>query len=105
MTADRPTRVAVDLLDSAAAEGVKQSRSAKQQLDHWAQVGRAVSMHETSAPCHRSGVGWHPADVRAELGGAHGGQRRARRGDRGPCRTAAYGDILAAEGITTVVDG
>lgn len=40
---DRPTRVASDLLDSAAAEGARQSRSAKQQLDHWARVGRAVS--------------------------------------------------------------
>jgi hypothetical protein len=39
--ADRVTRVAADLMDSAAAEGARQSRSAKQQLDHWARVGRA----------------------------------------------------------------
>ena len=45
---DRPTRVASDLLDSAAAEGAKQSRSAKQQLDHWARVGRAVSAQQTA---------------------------------------------------------
>ena len=32
-TADRVTRVAADLMDSAAAEGARQSRSAKQ-LDH-----------------------------------------------------------------------
>ncbi|MGZ8745786.1 MAG: TA system antitoxin ParD family protein, partial [Mycobacterium sp.] len=38
-SADRVTRFAADLLDSAAAEGVRQSRSAKQQLDHWARVG------------------------------------------------------------------
>ncbi len=48
-TSDRPTRVASDLLDSAAVEGARQSRSAKQQLDHWARVGRAVSMTQTAA--------------------------------------------------------
>ncbi|MGQ0631108.1 MAG: TA system antitoxin ParD family protein [Sporichthyaceae bacterium] len=46
---DRPTRFAADLLDSAAAEGARQSRSAKQQLDHWARVGRAVCMRDTAA--------------------------------------------------------
>ncbi len=49
MPADRPTRFAVDLLDSAAVEAKRESRSAKQQLDHWARVGMAVSMHETAA--------------------------------------------------------
>ncbi|SKO14674.1 TA system antitoxin ParD family protein [Mycobacteroides abscessus] len=44
---DRPTRVASDLLDSAAAEGVRQSRSAKQQLDHWARLGREVSSQDS----------------------------------------------------------
>jgi len=39
-TADRVTRVAADLLDSAAVEGAaNRVRSAKQQLDHWARVG------------------------------------------------------------------
>ena len=47
--ADRPTRFAADLIDSAAAEGARQSRSAKQQLDHWARVGRAVSSQQTAA--------------------------------------------------------
>ncbi len=49
MPADRPTRVAVDLVESATIEGLRESRSAKQQLDHWARVGRAVSLHETAA--------------------------------------------------------
>ena len=48
-TADRVTRFAADLLDSAAAEGARQSRSAKQQLDHWVRVGRAVSSRQTAA--------------------------------------------------------
>src|SRR6201981_3992581 len=46
---DRVTRVAADLMDSAASEGARQSRSAKQQLDHWARVGRAVSSQQTAA--------------------------------------------------------
>jgi hypothetical protein len=48
-SADRVTRVAADLMDSAAAEGARQSRSAKQQLDHWARVGREVSSQQTAA--------------------------------------------------------
>ena len=47
--ADRVTRVAADLFDSAAAEGARQSRSAKQQLDHWARVGRAVSSEHSAS--------------------------------------------------------
>jgi ParD-like antitoxin of type II bacterial toxin-antitoxin system len=46
---DRVTRVAADLMDSAASEGARQSRSAKQQLDHWARVGRAVSSQHTTS--------------------------------------------------------
>ncbi|MEZ0366267.1 hypothetical protein ACAG26_21575 [Mycobacterium sp. pUA109] len=40
---DRVMRIAADLADSAAVEGGRQGRSAKQQLDHWTRVGRAVS--------------------------------------------------------------
>jgi len=46
---DRVTRFAADLVDSAAIEGARQSRSSKQQLDHWARVGRAVSEHHSAA--------------------------------------------------------
>jgi len=49
MGTDKPTRFAIDLLESAAVEGMRESRSAKQQLDHWARVGRSVSMHQTAA--------------------------------------------------------
>jgi hypothetical protein len=47
--ADRVTRVAADLMDSAAVEGARQNRSAKKQLDHWARVGREVSSQRTAA--------------------------------------------------------
>jgi hypothetical protein len=46
---DRPTRVAADLFESATVEGARSSRSARQQIDHWARVGRAVSMTESAA--------------------------------------------------------
>lgn len=49
MVADRVIRISADLVDSAAAEGARQSRSAKQQLDHWARVGRAVSSQHSAS--------------------------------------------------------
>jgi len=49
MPVDRPTRFAADLMDAAAVSGRLDSRSAKQQLDYWARLGRAVSMNETAA--------------------------------------------------------
>ena len=49
MAADRVTRFAADLVDAAAVEGARHSRSTKQQLDHWARVGRTVSTHHSAA--------------------------------------------------------
>lgn len=49
MADDRVIRVAADLVESAAAEGARQSRSAKQQLDQWARVGRAVSSQHSAS--------------------------------------------------------
>jgi hypothetical protein len=46
---DRVTRFAADLVEAAAVEGARQSRSAKQQLDHWARVGRAVTSSESAS--------------------------------------------------------
>ena len=46
-TADRPTRVSSDLFDSAVVEGAKENRSAKQQLEHWARVGKSVCARES----------------------------------------------------------
>ena len=46
---DKVTRFAADLVDAAAVEGARESRSAKQQLDHWARVGRAVSESTSTA--------------------------------------------------------
>lgn len=101
--ADRVTRVAADLMESASAEGARQSRSAKQQLDHWARVGRAVSSQQ-SASRHR---------VEAAMAGRLDlDQLDANEGvvfnaeitaaiEEDLARTN-YGDTLAARGITTV---
>ncbi len=43
------TRFAADLLENAAAEGARQRRSARQQLDHWARVGCAASSRHSAA--------------------------------------------------------
>jgi hypothetical protein len=44
-----PTRVAADLAESAARIGRLESRSAAQQIDHWARLGRNISMHQSAA--------------------------------------------------------
>ncbi len=100
---DRPTRVAADLMDAAAVEGERQSRSAKQQLDHWARVGRAVSAH-SSASRQR---------VEAALRGALP-ERELTADERvvfnaevdaaisETTRSVRFGEVLAARGVTTV---
>jgi ParD-like antitoxin of type II bacterial toxin-antitoxin system len=100
---DRPTRVAADLLDSAAIEGARQSRSAKQQLDHWARVGRAVSMKQTAARRR----------VEAALSGALA-ERELSPEERmvfnaeldtaisETARRVRFGEVLSARGVTTV---
>lgn len=103
MTPDKPTRVAVDLLDAAAVEGARQSRSAKQQLDHWARVGRAVSMPGTVARrrIEATIAGTLPlADLTATERAVANAELDAT--IQAQARTASYGDLLAGEGVTTV---
>ena len=101
--ADRVTRFAADLVDSAAAEGARQSRSAKQQLDHWARVGRAVSNQHT-APRRRveaALAGELPlADLSVDEGVVFNAEISAAI-DESLARTD-YGRVLADRGITTV---
>lgn len=101
--ADRVTRVAADLFDAAAAEGVRQSRSAKQQLDHWARVGRAVSTQHTTARRRVEAALSGQIDV-ASLGPEEGvvfNAEIAAAIEENLPRTD-YGAALAARGITTV---
>jgi hypothetical protein len=97
------TRFAADLFDAASAEGARQSRSAKQQLDHWARVGRAVSAQHSAS---RQRV---EAALRGELAmtslsveeGVVFNAEIAAAIDESLARTD-YGATLAAEGLTTV---
>jgi ParD-like antitoxin of type II bacterial toxin-antitoxin system len=103
MTADRPTRFASDLLESAAVEGKRESRSAKQQLDYWARVGRSVSMHQTAA--RRRVVAALAGDLPfADLTDA---ERLVANADldasiQMQAQSMSFGEQLAAEGVTTV---
>jgi hypothetical protein len=101
--ADRVTRVAADLFESAAAEGARQSRSAKQQLDHWARVGRAVS-HQHSAARRRveaALVGELALDQLTLEEGVVFNAEIAASVEESLARTH-YGEQLAARGVTTV---
>src|SRR5579862_4460226 len=101
--ADRPTRFAIDLLESAAVEGRRESRSTKQQLDHWARVGRSVSMHQTAA---RRRV---EAALAGELAFADltEAERLVANAEldasiQAEAEHTSFGDRLAGEGVTTV---
>jgi hypothetical protein len=101
--ADRVTRFAADLVDSAAAEGARQSRSAKQQLDHWARVGRAVSsQHTASRRRVEAALAGDLAmrELTVEEGVVFNAEISAAI-EESLARTN-YGDVLAARGITTV---
>lgn len=101
--ADRVTRVAADLIDSAAAEGARQSRSAKQQLDHWARVGRAVSTQQTASRRRvEAALAGEPAisELTVEEGVVFNAEISAAI-EESLARTH-YGDLLAARGVTTV---
>lgn len=102
-TADRVTRVAADLFEAAAAEGARQSRSAKQQLDHWARVGRAVSSQHSAALRRVQAALAGDLDV-ADLGAEEGVVFNAEVGAAIEERLADthYGHRLAAQGVTTV---
>src|ERR1700748_929774 len=102
-TADRVTRVAVDLLDSAAVEGVRQSRSAKQQLDHWARVGRAVSSQQTAARRRVESALAGDLELRelsVEEGVVFNAEVAAAIQEN--LADSNYGEVLAERGITTV---
>ena len=100
---DVPTRIARDLLDAAAAEGRIESRSAKQQLDHWARLGRSFSLQQSASRRRIDAVlgGTLPMTalrpderliVNAELDSAI----------TASVRQVDLADVLTREGITTV---
>jgi hypothetical protein len=103
MAADTSTRFASDLFESAAAEGRRESRSAKQQLDHWARVGRSVSMRQTAAR-RRVEAALAGELALGELAAAERLVANAELDVRIQERAQAtsFGERLASEGLTTV---
>lgn len=49
MANDRTIRIDAELFEAAADEGRREHRSARQQLEHWARLGREVSALGTAA--------------------------------------------------------
>ena len=103
MAPDRPTRFATDLLESAATEGARQNRSAKQQLDFWARVGRAVASHQTAAQ-HRIEAAVADTTVLASLSDDERLVANAALDAtiQQHAQTSSYGELLAAEGMPVV---
>jgi hypothetical protein len=103
MTADKPTRFAADLLDAAAVEGARQSRSAKQQLDYWTRIGRAVDMHDSAVRQRMTAV----LDGRASMATLGAGERRVLNAEldaaiQQRAQSVSFGERAARDGITTV---
>ena len=103
MTPDKPTRVAIDLLVDAAVEGGRHNRSAKQQLEHWARVGRAVSARHTSSRLRVESVLLGEVDL-SELGPEEAVVANAELdvAIADAASSTSFGAQLAARGVTTV---
>lgn len=100
----RTTRFAADLIAAAEREAAVESRSTRQQLDHWARLGMRVSMRSTAARrrIERALSGEVPlasldeeeravANIEIDVNIA------------AAARSTSYADQLAREGVTTVV--
>ena len=100
---DKVTRFAADLVDSAAAEGARESRSAKQQLDHWVRLGRAVSLAQSVGRRRIEAALAGSLSLReltAEEGVVFNAEISAAIEEN--LIGSHYGQILATEGVTTV---
>lgn len=103
MAADKVTRFAADLVDAAAVEGARHSRSTKQQLDHWARVGRTVSTHHSTARRRVEAAlegTLTLSDLTPEERLVANAEADAAIAER--LRIVDYGAVLAAEGVSTV---
>ncbi|MEE4025329.1 hypothetical protein V1Y59_19750 [Gordonia sp. PKS22-38] len=100
---DKVTRFDADLVDSAITEGRRQQRTGRQQLEHWARVGRAVTGYETAGVAKvQAALGGtrSVADLSDDEGRAFNAEMRARISES--LADADYRGTLAARGVTTV---
>ncbi|WP_213930779.1 ParD-like family protein [Rhodococcus sp. B50] len=101
---DKVTRFDAELVDSAIAEGGRQNRTGRQQLEYWARIGRAMTAHETASlhRVHEALAGTRELDdLTAAEGRLFDAEIDARLAD-GLAGTE-YAGVLAARGVTTVV--
>ena len=98
-----PTRIDTDLLEAAREEGEQESRSATQQVVHWARLGRAVSTRHTNqrrrVEAAIEGTLPHSqltAEEREVVNAEHSVAIREL------AQTMSFGARLSAEGVTTV---
>jgi ParD-like antitoxin of type II bacterial toxin-antitoxin system len=98
-----PIGVMTSFVSSPAAPDARQSRSAKQQLDHWARVGRAASSRH-SAGRRKMEVALAGELALAELSEEEGVVFNAQisAAIQESLADADYGQVLAGRGITTV---
>lgn len=100
----RTTRVAEDLLAAAEREAARESRSVRQQLDHWTRLGMHVSMRSTAARrrIEQAVAGAVPLDqLNADERDLAEAEINARISSA--ANEMSFADRLAAEGVTTVV--
>jgi hypothetical protein len=99
----RTTRVAADLLEAAEIEARRESRSTREQLDHWARLGMRLSMQSTAARrrIERAVTGELPLSelpaAESDVANAELSLRISQAANR-----TSFADRLAAEGVTTV---
>lgn len=100
----RTTRTALELIEAAEIEALKESRSVREQLDHWTRLGMHISMRNTSArrQVERAVAGELPLSeltpAEREVANAEMSVAISEAANR-----MSFADRLAAEGVTTVV--
>ncbi|TWS18309.1 hypothetical protein FK529_16200 [Tsukamurella asaccharolytica] len=98
-----PTRIADDVFESARTEAEREGRSVAEQVNHWARVGREVSIHDTAArrrvEAALAGTG-SIDDLDAEESRVFNAEVRVRIRER--LRDVDFSEALAARGIVTV---
>ncbi|MEE2055929.1 TA system antitoxin ParD family protein [Rhodococcus artemisiae] len=101
---DKVARFDAELVDSAIAEGGRQNRTGRQQLEYWARIGRAMTAHETASlrRVRDALAGSRPTtDLTDAEGRLFNAEIDARLADH--LADTDYPGVLAARGITTVV--